>query len=201
METTISVEGYECQVLYNQTQGTPIVFLHGLSYDIEIWQRLGVLDLLLEKKIPFLAIDMPYGEISQCHPKTRDPKANTVFIAEALQNVFPNQPPLIVGASIGGYIALNYAAKNPVKGLLLAAPAYAFENMTLVWSFKNFHFPVRIIWGTNDTIISSETMRTLVDKLPSAKMLVYNNASHSAYKDQPEWFKTDLIKLYAIATT
>ena len=199
METTISVEGYECQALYNQTQGTPIVFLHGLSYDIEIWQRLGVLDLLLEKKIPFLAIDMPHGEISQCHPKTRDPKANT-YLSQKLYKMSFQITSTYCWCLIGGYIALNYAAKTQLWSIT-AAPAYAFENMTLVWSFKNFHFPVRIIWGTNDTIISSETMRTLVDKLPSAKMLVYNNASHSAYKDQPEWFKTDLIKLYAIATT
>jgi pimeloyl-ACP methyl ester carboxylesterase len=42
-------------------------------------------------------------------------------------------------------------------------------------------------------------MRTLTDKLPNAKLLVYNGAGHSAYQDQPEWFKRDLLELYAKA--
>ncbi len=197
----MNVEGYKCQALYNKAPGTPIIFLHGMSYDIGVWQRIGVLDLLLEKKIPFLALDMPYGEKSQCQPKTRDPKANIAFAAEAIKNVFPNEAPIIVGASIGGYIALNYAAKHPVKGLFLIAPAHTLNNMDLVWAYSNFHFPARIVWGTNDSVIPSEEMRILTDKLPSAKMLVYNGATHSAYQDQPEWFKSDLLSLYATATT
>jgi hypothetical protein len=42
-------------------------------------------------------------------------------------------------------------------------------------------------------------MRTLSDKLPNAKLLVYNGAGHSAYKNEPEQFKHDLIELYAAA--
>jgi pimeloyl-ACP methyl ester carboxylesterase len=200
-EKTIDVAGYKCPALIHEAQGTPIVFLHGLSYTIEVWQRIGVIDLLVEKKVPFIALDMPYGLKSQCQPKNRDPQVNVNFAAEAVKSVFGDAVPIVVGASLGGYIALNYAAKHPVKGLLLVAPAYAFENMDLVWKYANFHFPVRIVWGSNDSVISSEELRTLADKLPNAKMLVYNGAAHSAYQDRPEWFKTDLLKLYATATT
>ena len=69
----------------------------------------------------------------------------------------------------------------------------------LVQSYGKFNFPVRIIWGSQDNFISGEEMRTLADKLPNAKLLVYNGAAHSAYKDQPELFKRDLLELYAIA--
>jgi len=106
--------------------------------------------------------------------------------------------PVLVGASIGGYIALNYAARFPVRGLLLVAPAHALEE-NLLKAYARFNFPVRIIWGAQDSVISGEEMRTLADKLPNAKMLVYNGAAHSAYRDQPEWFKRDLLELYAIA--
>ncbi|HSV49977.1 MAG TPA: alpha/beta hydrolase [Candidatus Acidoferrales bacterium] len=199
--TTLDLAGYQCQALYNKGKGgTPIVFLHGLSYDISVWQHVKITDSLTEKKIPFLALDMPYGTKSQCEPKTRDPQANVALVAEATKSIFGDEAPILVGASIGGYIALSYAAKYPVKGLFLVAPAYAFKEMDLALKYPNFHFPVRIVWGSNDTVISSEEMRTLVDKLPNAKLLVYNNAAHSAYQDQPEWFKTDLIKLYATAT-
>jgi pimeloyl-ACP methyl ester carboxylesterase len=202
MEKTMNLAGYKCQTLYHKAEGgTPIVFLHGLSYDIGVWQRIKVIDTLIEKKIPFLALDMPYGTKSHCEPKTRDPQANVTLVMEATKSVFGDEAPIIVGASLGGYIALNYAAKYPVKGLFLVAPAYAFENMDLALKYSNFHFPVRIVWGSNDTAISGEEMRTLADKLPNSKMLVYNNAAHSAYMDQPDWFKTDLLKLYASATT
>jgi len=194
--------GYECQALYEKGKGgTPIVFLHGLSYNIEVWQRIKVLDALTEKKIPFLALDMPYGTKSQCQPKNRDPQANAAFVYEAAKSLFGDQAPVIVGASIGGYVALNYASKYPVKGLLLIAPAHSFQSMELAMKYPDYHFPVGIVWGANDTIISGEEMRDLVDKLSNAKLLQYNNAAHAAYLDQPGWFKTDLLKLYATATT
>jgi pimeloyl-ACP methyl ester carboxylesterase len=91
-----------------------------------------------------------------------------------------------------------YAARFPVKGLLLIAPARALDE-DLLKSYGRFNFPVKIIWGSQDNIISGEEMRTLADKLPNAKLLVYNGASHSAYKDQPELFKRDLLELYATA--
>jgi pimeloyl-ACP methyl ester carboxylesterase len=198
---TLNIAGYKCQALYNKGKGgTPIVFLHGLSYDIGIWQRIKILDALQEKKIPFLALDMPYGTKSQCEPKTREVQPNVNFVTEAIKHVFGDEAPVLVGASIGGYIALNYAAKHPVKGLLLLAPAYAFKEMDMALKYPDFHFPVKVIWGSNDTVISSEEMRDLVDKMPNAKLMVYNNAAHSAYQDQPEWFKTDLLKLYINAT-
>jgi len=200
LEKTLNLSGYKCQALYDKAEGTPFIFLHGLSYTIEVWERIGVIDCLLAKKIPFLALDMPYGIKSDSQPKNRDPQANVAVVAEAVKTLFDDEAPVIVGASLGGYIALNYAANYPVKGLLLVAPAYAFENLDLALKYSNFHFPVRIVWGKNDNVISGEEMRTLADKLPNAKLLVYNNAAHAAYKDQPEWFLNDLLSLYANAT-
>jgi pimeloyl-ACP methyl ester carboxylesterase len=200
-ETTLNVNGFKSQALINKAEGTPIIFIHGLSYSNEVWQRLHVTELLVEKKVPFLAIDMPFGIKNQCEPKSRDPTTNLNFIVDAIKTVFGEIAPVIVGASLGGHVALNYASKHPVKGLFLIAPAHAFQSTELMFAYTNFHFPVRIVWGAYDTVISGEDMRTLVDKMPNAKLLVYNGAAHSAYQDQPEWFKTDLLKLYASVTT
>jgi pimeloyl-ACP methyl ester carboxylesterase len=199
LEKTLTVDGCKCQALYYKAPGTPIVFLHGLSYTIGVWQKIGITDVLMEKKVPFLALDMPYGLKSQCHPKTRDPQTNVNFTAGAVKQVFGIIEPVVVGASLGGYIALNYAAQFPVKGLFLVSPAHAFDNDVLVKAYGGFKFPVRIVWGSQDSVISGEEMRTLADKLPKAKMLVYNGAAHSAYVDQPEWFRRDLLELYANA--
>jgi pimeloyl-ACP methyl ester carboxylesterase len=200
MEKTLNVAGYKCQALYYNASGLPIVFLHGLSYTSDIWQRISVTERLIEKHVPFLALDMPYGMRSKCQPKTRNPEINTLVVAEAVKNAFGSTVPMLVGASIGGHIALKYAARFPVKGLLLIAPARALEK-DLMQAYSKFNFLVRIIWGSQDNIVSGEDMRTLADKLPNTKLLVYNGAGHSAYKEQPEQFKHDLLELYANVET
>jgi pimeloyl-ACP methyl ester carboxylesterase len=198
MEKTLTAAEHKCQALIHQAAGVPIVFLHGLSYNIDIWQRIGVTELLKQKNVPFMALDMPYGLRSQCQPKTRNIQANVAFASEAVKKVFGEAAPVVVGASFGGHIALRYAASFPVKGLLLIAPSRVLAD-DLAQAYGRFDFPVRIIWGSQDNIISGEDMRTLASKLPKAKLQVYNGAAHSAYKDEPEWFKRDLLELYAAA--
>jgi pimeloyl-ACP methyl ester carboxylesterase len=198
MEKALSLSGYKCRTLYSNTPGIPIVFLHGLSYNIEIWQQIGVPDLLLSKHVPFLMLDMPYGMKSNCQPKTRNTEKNLSFVSEAIKTVFGETPPVLVGASIGGHMALQYASKFPVKGLLLVAPARALTK-NLPETYIKFNFPVRIIWGSQDNIVSGEDMRILEGKLPDAKLKVYSGSGHSAYKNEPEQFKKDLMELYATA--
>ncbi len=196
MEKTLNVAEHKCPVLYSKVPGIPIIFLHGLSYTKDIWEQIGVTELLLEKKIPFLALDMPYGLRSRCQPKTRNPEVNLAVAAEATKNIFGSAVPILVGASIGGHIALQYATRFPVKGLFLVAPGRALHE-DLLQFYGKFDFPVRIIWGSQDNMISGEEMRTLADNLPKAKLLVYSGAAHSAHKDRPEQFKHDLLEFYA----
>jgi hypothetical protein len=42
-------------------------------------------------------------------------------------------------------------------------------------------------------------MRVLSDKLPNGKLITYDEAGHSAYINQPENFRRDLLALYALA--
>ena len=198
MERTLNVAGYKCNAIYYTAPGAPIVFLHGLSYTCEIWQQIGATDLLMKKRVPFLALDMPYGLKSQCQPKTRDPEKNTAYVNEAVKSIFGSVVPVVVGASIGGNIAMRYAARFPVKALLLVAPARSQEQ-DLVQEFSKFKVSTTIIWGSQDNIIAGEDMRTLADKLPNAKLVFYDGAGHSAYKDEPERFNQDLLELYASA--
>ncbi len=198
MEKTLTLAGHNCQAIIHNVPGVPVVFLHGLSYTANVWQRIGATNLLAEKHMPFLALDMPYGLKSSCQPKNRNPETNVQVLSEAIQGVFGSAVPVLVGASLGGYIALMYASKFPVKGLLLVSPAHALIE-DLVASYPKFRFPVRIIWGSQDNVVSGEEMRTLAGKLPKGKLLVYKDASHSAYLNQPELFKQDLLELYAAA--
>jgi pimeloyl-ACP methyl ester carboxylesterase len=195
LEKNLNIDNYKCPALYNVATGFPIVFLHGLSYSYDIWQRIGITEILIEKHISFLTLDMPYGMRSQCQPKTRNPEKNIIFTNKATQTFFDSQIPLLVGASIGGHMAIKYATRFPVKGLMLIAPARTLDP-DLVAYYSQLKFPTTIIWGSEDNIVSGEDMRTLVDKLPNAKLIVYEGAKHSAYKDQPDRFRHDLLELY-----
>jgi pimeloyl-ACP methyl ester carboxylesterase len=174
------------------------VFLHGFSYTSDVWQRIGITELLTLKEVPFLALDMPYGLKSECRPKTHDTDTNVNVAHEAILSVFGSTVPVLVGASVGGHVALSSAARFPVKGLFLVAPGRAIDE-SLRRSYGEFRFPVRIIWGSRDNIISGEEMRTLAGLLPYAKLVVYEGAGHSAYLAQPDRFKRDLLELYALA--
>ena len=176
------------------------MFLHGFSYTSGVWQRINVTELLTEKQLPFMALDMPYGLKSKCQPKTHDTETNVNVAHEAVKSVFGSAVPVLVSASVGGHVALSYATRFPVKGLLLVAPGRALEK-SLVHAYAEFRFPVRIIWGSEDNIISGEDMRTLAGLLPNAKLVVYEGAGHSAYLAQPDKFKRDLLELYALAET
>ena len=199
MTTIKSVDNIKLYYIKKGTalRGT-ILFLHGLSYTNDVWQRISVTELLKEKHVPFLALDMPYGLKTECQPKTRDAEKNLAVARAAIESTFPSQTPVVVGASIGGNMAIRYAARFPVKALLLVAPARAQEP-DLVPLFDKLKFSTTIIWGSQDNIIANEDMRALASKLPDAKLVVYDGAGHSAYKDEPEKFKRDLLELYANA--
>ena len=197
-EKTLDAAGHKCRAIFSATSGVPIVFLHGFSYTSGVWQRISVTELLTEKQLPFMALDMPYGLKSECSPKTHDTETNVNVVHEAVKSVFGSTVPVLVGASVGGHVALSYAARFPVKGLLLVAPGRALEK-SLAHAYSAFRFPVRIIWGSEDNIISGENMRTLAGLLPDAKLLVYEGVGHSAYLAQPDRFKRDLLELYALA--
>ncbi len=198
LEKTQSLAGYKCPLIHYDAPGIPIIFLHGMSYTSEIWQEIGVTDALMQKNIPFVALDMPYGAKSQCYPKTRNVEKNMVVVNQIVRDTLGGAVPILVGASIGGNMALQYAVRFQVKGLLLVGAPRGLEP-DLVAAYNSFKFPITLVWGSYDTIVAGEEMRTLSEKLPNSRLIIYNGAGHSAYRDQPEKFQQNILELYARA--
>jgi len=195
----LEAANHRCRAIYNLASGAPVVFLHGFSFTSDVWQRTDVTELLKEKRVPFLALDMPYGLKSECQPRTRDVEVNVAVVRGVVQNIFGAVAPVLVGASLGGHVALKYAAAHfPVRGLLLLAPVKVLEE-SLVEAYSHFQFPVRIVCGSEDRTVSLEELRDLSSRLSNAKLIVYEGARHAAYLDSPERFKRDLLELYATA--
>lgn len=194
----MSTQDFKCQVILHQAPGVPIVFLHGMSYTSGIWQRIGVTTLLTAKKIPFLALDMPYGMKSECQPKSRSPEKNIALAKAAIEEAFGEKAPVIVGASIGAHTALQFAVRHSVKGLLLSGAVRVLDP-ELLEAYPRFKFPVRLLWGTEDNIASGEDLRMIAEKMLNAKLVTYEGGGHSVYVNQPDRFKLDLLELYAQA--
>ncbi len=193
-EEPFNLGKYRCRVIYDQRPGTPVILLHGYNFTSDVWIRIGLMDLFEKEKIPYAAIDMPYGARSICSPKTRSVEENIWVIHEVLHGLFPMIKPLIVGASLGGYIALKYSVKYPVAGLFLIAPVHGLEK-ELVEKYEELSIPVVLVWGTKDHIVSKEEMEELAKRL-DARLLIYEDAKHPAYLDQPDRFKKDLLAFY-----
>ncbi len=147
--------------------------------------------------MPFLALDMPYGAHSSCRPHSRSVEGNVAVVQEALQAVFGSATPILVGASLGAHIALQFATRFPVKGLLLVGAVRVLDEK-LTKAYDRFKFPVRLVVGSEDHIASEEELRTLASKLPHCKVTVYEGQGHSAYLGGADRFKHDLLELYAL---
>jgi pimeloyl-ACP methyl ester carboxylesterase len=95
-------------------------------------------------------------------------------------------------------MALQYASRHPVKGLLLVGAVRVLDP-SLLPAYGRFTFHVRLIIGSEDNIASEEELRTLAGKLSDAKLTVYEGEGHSAYLHSAERFKKDLLELYVMA--
>ncbi|WFO76363.1 alpha/beta hydrolase [Desulfurococcaceae archaeon MEX13E-LK6-19] len=192
----LSLGRFRCRAFINNVPGAPIVFLHGYMFTSDVWNDINVLKVLEENNIPFLALDMPYGLKSKCNPKSRDPDENVMVVREAIHGIFGGGiHPVLVGASLGGYIALKYSVENPVLGLMLIAPVHGLDP-NLVKNYKNLKVPVYIIYGTKDKIVELEEMKKLASHFERSKLIIYEDAEHPAYLTYPERFKQDLLELY-----
>lgn len=98
---------------------TPVVFVHGTRSSGAVWQaQVAELD---RRGVPSIALDLPgHGSRTQEHfTLTGALEAIDAAISQCAQ------PPLLVGLSLGGYSALEYAGTHPhrLAGLMAVACA------------------------------------------------------------------------------
>jgi pimeloyl-ACP methyl ester carboxylesterase len=95
---------------------TPIVFVHGTRFSAGQWSaQVGA----LREEFPVAAVDLPGHGARSDRPWSLD--AATEVIASAVDALGAG-PALVVGHSLGGYAALEFARRHPerLRGLVLA---------------------------------------------------------------------------------
>lgn len=169
------------------TAGKDVLMLHGMSFNADTWRELGTLDALGNAGYDVTAADMPgFGDTEKCGKGPDN-------VVEGLIGTLGMDRPVVVGPSMGGRIALNFALDHPelVGGLVLIGCVSVEENRGRL---NNIKVPTFIVWGSRDHIAPMSNAELLHREVKGSRLLVIDGAKHPAYLDEPELWHTELIK-------
>jgi pimeloyl-ACP methyl ester carboxylesterase len=135
----------------------PILFLHGIRLGREIWQQHT---LVLSQRYHTITLDMPGHGALAGMPFTEENL--TAMLDDALAGL--SAPPLIVGYSLGGFVAMRYAAQFPkrTQALLLSDCTLDFEQ----WKWWPYGMGVRLTQALPDAMLGLLLHTTLYLTLP-----------------------------------
>jgi pimeloyl-ACP methyl ester carboxylesterase len=109
---------------YGDASQPSIVLLHGIRLGREIWEPHA---RVLAQRYHVVTFDLPgHGALSDI---AFEGQTVDELMDEATSSVCAS-PPLIVGYSLGGYVAIDFASRRPerTRGLLLAGCTIDFES-------------------------------------------------------------------------
>ncbi len=170
--------------------GRTLLFLHGMKFNAATWRDLGTLDKLGEEGYGVLALDLPgFGESPACD----------LAPVKVLKQVVINQKlekPVIVGPSMGGKVALDFALAHPelVGGLVLIGAVGVEEIKEQLSTIK---VPTLILWGSEDAISPLTNGHLLAGLIPDASLVLMQGAPHPCYLDQPDIWHWELTSFLA----
>ena len=114
-----------------QAPRAPLVLVHGLAASLYDW--LDFSPALAAAGYPSYALDLPgHGESRASLPPGSDnPRALEQAFNNWLDGLQLDQPCVLVGHSLGGYLSLRYSLQNParVRALVLCNPFYSLAQL------------------------------------------------------------------------
>lgn len=119
-----------------------IMMIHGFLCSTYAWRNMA--DILSEEGYECVLADLPNFGFSTRESEDITVIDREILIAELMKSIAPMDEWIVAGHSMGGGVSVNIAIKNPVKGLLLYAPAAQSgfpaerEGIMTSWFMKNF---------------------------------------------------------------
>jgi len=180
--TSKNIDAASC-CLHCLEAGSPVekdvILLHGMKFQAATWQELGTLEKLAAAGYHPVALDMPgFGGSAACEVD------QDKVLAEFIRQVELDRP-VLIGPSMGGRIALEFALNHPgiLGGLVLVGAVGVEENKDRL---SEIDLPVFIIWGGEDQISPISNSEILLKSIKGARRLVIEGAPHPCYLDQPD---------------
>lgn len=126
--TVVLEDGFRVAVTeFGAPDGAPLVFLHGLSVSASAYTEM--LELLADNGFHVFAFDAPDHGGSDSLPWGHTVKDMAEVVDKALEQLYAEVPLVLVGHSMGGWIAAEQAAMRPqwIKTLILLDAAVGEE--------------------------------------------------------------------------
>lgn len=133
LNETISKKKYRANFIQRGT-GAPVILIHGLAASLYDWN--GLVPELISASYASYALDLlGHGESGK--PDDLDEyTVENVFahFSEWINSLHLAQPAILIGHSLGGYLALEYAERHPerVKALILSDPFFSIAQLPLL---------------------------------------------------------------------
>ncbi len=121
-------------------EGAPVLLIHGLAASLHDWDAL--LPTLAGQGYAGYALDL-LGHGESAKPDSRAYHVDWLFehLSAWIESLALDQPPVIIGHSLGGYLALDYARRFPenLRALVLADPFYQLAQLPAILrvSYRN----------------------------------------------------------------
>lgn len=114
-------------------QGTPVIMIHGLAASLHDWDEL--IPELTKHGYSCYALDI-LGHGDSPKPNSRAYQMDWMLehFMSWMRSLHLTEPAIIIGHSLGGYIALEYARRVSAwtRGLILVNPYYSLSQLPLI---------------------------------------------------------------------
>lgn len=190
----ITKEGNKIYSVYlkNNSAKFTILYFHGNAEDLG--QTLPILEEYRDKGFSIFSYDYRGYGLSTGRPKERDLYKDLYFVYDYMTttlNISPNRL-IIHGRSVGGGLATELASKKLCAGLILESSfvsafrvltrisIYPFDMYNNIEKIKQVKFPVLIIHGKKDGIISFWHGKKLFEEANNPKKYIWvDEAGHN----------------------
>lgn len=141
---------------------------------------------LMDEKIGTFRFNFPYMEAGRRLPGS--PKHAMQAIEDAANMVrseFPDARVFLGGKSYGGRMSSQLISENPmsaIKGLVFYGfPLHSPEKPSVKRAehLNKIQVPMLFLQGSRDKLATPDLLRSVVDKLANAEMIVFDHADHS----------------------
>lgn len=182
-----------CEINYlaaGSKEDRAVVLLHGMKFQAATWQELGSLGKLADAGFYAIALDMPgFGESPAC-------SADQDEVLHSFLTMIGKDQVILVGPSMGGRIALEYAINHPGKlgGLVLVGAVGVQENKD---HLPGISIPTLLVWGGDDQISPLTNAELLDASIEKSNKIIIEGAPHPCYLDNPDKWHGALLDFLA----